>query len=101
MLTPEEIAFVEAAGELMNAFCRIPPAHPSDTREVEAHVHAIQNLVMARSACREHPDKFPWLGERVARATCGECESTVKAALQERAVAGTLLSGTPAERDWR
>lgn len=34
----------------------LPECHPADMQEIVAHVHAIQNAVMARAAVRAHEE---------------------------------------------
>jgi hypothetical protein len=58
MLTPEEIEVTQMAGKLFGAFVALPEMHPSDTQDVCFHVHAIQSIVMGRSAQRQHPEEF-------------------------------------------
>ncbi len=58
-LTSAEIGVVQGCGVIFTAFTALPQTHPSDAREVAMHIHAIQNIVMARAAQRAHPDEFP------------------------------------------
>jgi hypothetical protein len=51
-LTPEERALVEQIGEVFNALGRLPQEHPADLTEAQIHVHALQNIVLARPAYR-------------------------------------------------
>lgn len=34
----------------------LPECHPADATELVLHIHAIQNMVMARAAVRAHPE---------------------------------------------
>ena len=58
MLTEVELALCEELGDWFNAFVRLPREHPSDTAEAVFHIHALQTIVMARGARRNHPDVF-------------------------------------------
>lgn len=58
MLTPEELKICEMLGEVYNAFVKAPRLHPGDVEEMAFHIHAMQNMVMSRSAIRSHPDVF-------------------------------------------
>lgn len=59
MLTDKENQVIEATCKLHNLFCNLPVFHPSDIREECVHIHAIQNMVMAREAYRSNPKIFP------------------------------------------
>ena len=50
MLTTPELAVVQRAGDVATAFATLPELHPADRDDVAFHVHAIQNLVLARCA---------------------------------------------------
>ena len=58
MLTDKENEVIEATCKLHNLFCALPVFHPSDIREECVHIHAIQNMVMAREAYRSNPQTF-------------------------------------------
>lgn len=59
MMTPEEREILHDAGELWNKFILLPPEHPDDQNDVRFHVHAIQNIILARSAMRENYQPIP------------------------------------------
>ena len=66
-LTPQEIAVATLAGQVATDFAALPQLHPSDLPDVVFHVHAIQSIVMARSAQRAHPEQFPVTALRAAK----------------------------------
>ena len=55
-LTVEEMSVLEKLGQAWNEFYALSTEHPSDPGEFTTAIHAAQNIVMARSAAREHPD---------------------------------------------
>lgn len=57
-LLPEELDWIEVFTVAIDAFARLPEAHPADLAEAIPHFHALQNIVMARAAVRAHPDRF-------------------------------------------
>lgn len=59
MLTDDEIALVNDLGECCNKFYNLEKAHPSDKDNFVFHIHALQNIVMCRSAQRLYPKEFP------------------------------------------
>ena len=59
MMTDEEKEVIEATCNLHNLFCRLPVFHVADIREETFHIHAIQNMIMAREAYRSNPKMFP------------------------------------------
>lgn len=50
------------------------PCHPHDLEEVVPHVHAVQNILLARGAVRDHLDQFTHLdtfcGDGTSGAVC-------------------------------
>jgi hypothetical protein len=58
-LTDREIHVVNMAGLVASNFSDLPVMHPADVADVVFHIHAIQNIVMARAAQRDHPKLFP------------------------------------------
>lgn len=52
-LTEKEIKVAEQAGELWNSFMELPIQHPDDRNEFRFHIHALQNIILYRSASRE------------------------------------------------
>jgi len=63
-LAPEEQKVCEQAGELFNSFLALEKMHPADAQDVAFHIHAIQNIVMARAAQRAFPDVFYQMPKR-------------------------------------
>lgn len=66
MLTDQEHAAIEAAGQLWNALCRIVgdgPSRAGDLDELRFHIHGIQRAVMKQAAARAYPDRYRLLGE--------------------------------------
>jgi hypothetical protein len=53
-MTKEEKKVFFASGELYSSFTRLKKLHPSDQREVEFHIHAIQNIILARPAYKKY-----------------------------------------------
>lgn len=47
-LTEAENAAIEAFGEAINLAAALPEVHPSDCDELVFHVHACQNIILAR-----------------------------------------------------
>lgn len=56
-LTPEELAVIDRLGEVWRAFSALDVYHPADANEFAVHVHALGRIVMARAACRAHPER--------------------------------------------
>jgi len=48
-LTPNEQAVLEHLAAAWNAFLILPPSHPDDVVEFRHGLHALQNIVLARS----------------------------------------------------
>jgi len=53
-LTEEERRLLAALGEWFNAFVALPEEHPADKGEATLHVHALQNIVLARPGMRQN-----------------------------------------------
>lgn len=67
-LTDEEMAIVTDLGGIWDRLCSIvgrDSSRSGDLSEACSHIHALQHMVMAQSAARQHPDKLRLLGERV------------------------------------
>lgn len=47
-MTPEEQEIVEALGDIFNKIVALPEVHPSDVPEAQMHIHALQNIILAR-----------------------------------------------------
>ena len=57
-LTREERSVVEKLAAAFLEFKNLPQYHPCDLREFALHLHAAQNIVMAREAIRTDADLF-------------------------------------------
>lgn len=53
-MTPEEIEIMELTKEVWSKFLQLPEQHPADATELNFHIHAIQNIVLARVGLREY-----------------------------------------------
>lgn len=53
-MTKEERDIIDLSAELWNRFCALPELHPSDKPELCVHIHAIQNMVFARTGVRSY-----------------------------------------------
>lgn len=66
-LTPAELDAIDLTAQLVGKVCQEVighgPTRDHDIAEFVAHVHAIQNAIMAQAAARAHPDMFRLLGE--------------------------------------
>jgi len=65
LLTTVEHKVIELVGLLPGLLERVVDVGPSrraDLAEVIAHVHAIQNAVLAQAAARAYPDRYRLLG---------------------------------------
>lgn len=49
-LTIGEQTCLDVTSNVATAFSRLPELHPSDLEDVVRHVHAIQNIILARAA---------------------------------------------------
>ena len=66
LLTDDEHAALELSGKLADALCCVVGrgrSREEDLRELLAHVHAIQNAVLAQAAARAYPDRYRLIGE--------------------------------------
>lgn len=57
-LTAAELEITALLGDCWNKFAALPDHHLSDSADFVFHIHALQNIVMARLAARVHPDHF-------------------------------------------
>lgn len=78
VLSGAELELCADLGQCYHEFTILPAGHPSDVAEFASHIHALQNLVMARLAARVHPEDFPnyLVMDGQARTTatsCGNC----------------------------
>lgn len=62
-LTPDEVAIIDALGEVANQISKLPVQHPLDLPETVRDIHDLQNRIMARVAVRAHPRLFPFRQE--------------------------------------
>lgn len=65
-LTIEEHEAMELTAELANRLSRIVgqgPSRAGDIAELVAHLHAIQQAILAQAAGRHYPDRYRLLGE--------------------------------------
>ena len=59
MMTQAEHGVIELAAQVAMKFSLLEALHPADIDDVVFHVHAIQNIVMARCAQRDYPNLYP------------------------------------------
>lgn len=52
MITTEEKDVLDITVDIFNKFQIMPQLHPDDLTDFKYHVHAIQNLILCRSAYR-------------------------------------------------
>ena len=63
MLTEQELALVNKLGECFKDFEQLTEQHPRDREEFMHGIHQCQNIIMAHSAVRSHPEVFVNLTE--------------------------------------
>lgn len=51
-MTTLEIKAIEATKEVWNAFLQLPEMHPDDQNDFRHHIHALQNIILAREGQR-------------------------------------------------
>jgi len=56
-LTEKELEVINHIGAAVTAFRELDVYHPADDDEFVFHVHAIGRIILARSACRAHPER--------------------------------------------
>lgn len=58
-MTQQEIKVLELTKETWNAFLELPDQHEDDNDDFRFHIHAIQNIILAREGVRkmEEPSK--------------------------------------------
>lgn len=76
MLTNKEKEVIQASCKLHNLFCSLPIFHVSDIKEEVFHIHAIQNMIMAREAYRSDPKTFPVKNGNTSNVPIGIITST-------------------------
>lgn len=52
-MTQEEIKVIELTKEAWNAFVKLPKLHQADEQEFCYHIHALQNMILAREGLRK------------------------------------------------
>jgi len=57
-LNQQELELCKKLGECWNDFSQLRELHPMDKQEFCKIIHEAQNMVMARSAVREHSIEF-------------------------------------------
>ena len=57
-MTEEELDILQTLAEAHNMFAELDHYNHNDMREWVGHVHALQNMVMAREAVRNNTDFF-------------------------------------------
>ncbi len=66
-LTAAELRAMDITAELVNVMCNDVIGHgltrEADVREFVAHVHVIQQAILAQAAGRAYPERFRLLGE--------------------------------------
>jgi hypothetical protein len=74
-LTDAEHRAMILTGELYNLLAAevvgTGPAAREDLAELGAHIHGVQNMILAQSAAREYPDRYRLLGEVVVVCEAG------------------------------
>jgi hypothetical protein len=58
MLNTEEMNVITMLTDAYTAFVALPTAHSDDVEMFSTAINSAQNVVMARSAIREHPEEF-------------------------------------------
>jgi hypothetical protein len=58
MLTEQELELTEKLGECWNLFLKTEDTHESEKIDFMNAIHKAQQIVMARSAVRCHPEMF-------------------------------------------
>lgn len=51
-MTSLEVKAIDATKELWNAFLQLPEMHPDDQNDFRYHIHALQNIILAREGQR-------------------------------------------------
>lgn len=49
-LTDDEVSLLDLTGNVAVRFTALAQVHPADCQDVTFHVHAIQNIILARAA---------------------------------------------------
>lgn len=52
MVTSNEKKVMDITADLSNEFKKLPQLHPDDIKDFNFHLHAIQNIILCRSAYR-------------------------------------------------
>ena len=56
-MTPQENKVLDISADLWNEFVKLPMLHKDDNNEFRFHIHAIQNMIMARPQQRKENKK--------------------------------------------
>lgn len=56
-ITDQEKVVMEKTGQVWNEFLKLPFHHPDDNNDFRFHLHALQNMILGRSAYRELHNK--------------------------------------------
>lgn len=57
--TEEERETMDLLVDATNKFNELEETHPSDKKEWEYHIHALQKILGMRTLRRDYPDEFP------------------------------------------
>lgn len=68
-LTDDEHALIDLLCDVTDGFSNVIGSDPfvreQDAAEVIAHIHALQDKVLAQAAARLYPDRYRLMGERI------------------------------------
>ena len=53
IMTPQEIKVLDRTKEAWAEFLSLPEEHPDDQNEFRFHIHALQNIILAREGMRK------------------------------------------------
>lgn len=51
-MTPQELKVLETTRDIWNEFIELPIQHQEDQNEFRFHIHALQNIILAREGQR-------------------------------------------------
>lgn len=52
-MTDQEIKVIDLTKEVWNEFIKLPKQHQADEQEFCYHIHALQNMILAREGLRK------------------------------------------------
>lgn len=58
-MTPQELKVIEQTKEAWNAFIELPVQHQDDYNDFRFHIHALQNIILAREGVRKLREDKP------------------------------------------